>query len=120
MKGADEDRLLTSSAQWQKKAKASEVRVGNEAASFLKRHQRLFAKNAALVDAWEALVPAGLKPHCRLEQYSGGVLTVQAKPGPYMHQLQLMQTELIAAMAQRCPKTPITKLRLCPMKSEEP
>lgn len=119
MQKQDEDRLLKSSTQWQRKPKAFEVRIGNEAAAFLKRHQRQFAKNAALTDAWEELLPAGLKPYCRLEQYSGSTLTVQATPGPYMHQFQVMQRELVAALQQRCPRVPITKLRICPLKKEE-
>lgn len=119
MNGANEDKLLKSSTQWQKKPRASEVRLGNEAASFLKRHHRQFAKNAALTDAWEEVLPAGLKPYCRLDSFQGGVLTVQAATGPYMHQLQLMQSELIAELARRCPRVPITKLHIHPMKVDE-
>jgi hypothetical protein len=118
MQTHDEDRLLRSSTQWQKKPKAFEVRLGNEAASFLKRHQRQFAKNAELVDVWDQVLPAGMKPYCRLETFHGGVLTVEATPGPYMHQLQMMQRELIAELQRRCPRVSITKLRINPIKSE--
>jgi len=118
MQKHNEDRALWSSTQWQQKSAASDVRAGDAAAAFLKRHQRQFAKNAALADAWNQLIPAGMKPYCRLDEYRGGVLTVQARPGAYMHQLQLMQHELVAALQRECPRTPITKLRICPMKKE--
>ncbi len=118
MQTQDEDRLLRASTQWQRKPKAFEVRLGDQAKQFLQRHQRQLTKNASLVDVWDQVVPAGMKPYCRLETFHGGVLTVEATPGPYMHQLQMMQRELIAELQRRCPRVSITKLRINPMKME--
>lgn len=111
-----QDKLLRSATQWQRKPALQCVTAGDEAASFLQRRKRQFDKNAALVDAWEALVPPGLKSWCRLDSCSAQTLTVQAMPGPYMHQLQIMQHELLAELHRRCPSAGIRKLRIIPLK----
>ncbi len=111
-----EDKLLRSAVQWQYRPRSYCCRADNEAAGFLARHKRRLQRNAALVDAWEAIVPPGLKPWCRLDSVAGQVLTIQAAPGPYMHQIQIMQYELLAELRRQCPAAGIRKLRVIPLK----
>ena len=92
--------------------------VGNEAALFLRRNERDFCKNTVLVDAWDSIIPPGLKPWCRLDKRVGNVLTIQASPGPYMHQLTIMQGELLDELHRRCPTAGVQKLRIIPMKDD--
>jgi len=111
-----QDRLLRSATQWQKKPAARCFRADQEATAFLQRRAAQLKRNALLVDAWEALIPPGLKPWCRLDSYAGHVLTIQAAPGPYMHQLQMMRNELLAELHRCCPTAAVRKLRIIPMK----
>jgi predicted nucleic acid-binding Zn ribbon protein len=113
-----QEKLLQSATQWQKKPYSRCQRIGEEAALFLRRNQKEYNKNAALVDVWDALIPQGLKPYCRLDRRAGNVLTIQAAPGPYMHQVQLMQCELLEELHRRCPGAGIQKLRIIPLKDE--
>lgn len=116
--GHDEkqDALLKSATQWQAKPYSRCRRVGEEAELFLCRGQREYSKNALLVEAWNDLIPQGLKPYCRLDKRAGNVLTIQAAPGPYMHQIQMMQSELLAELHRQCPSVGIQKLRIIPLK----
>ncbi len=109
-----EDNLLKSATRWQKRPPVTWRRAGETAEIFLRRNQRDLNRNAAIVDAWDSIIPPGLKPHCRLDRRVGGQLTVQATPGPYMHQLQMMQRELLDELNHRC-RTDIQKLRIVPM-----
>lgn len=111
-----QEKLLHSATQWQKKPYSRCRRLGEEAASFLQRNQKEYNKNADLVDVWETLIPQGLKPYCRLDRRTGNVLTIQAAPGPYMHQIQLMQNELLNELHRQCPRVGIQKLRIIPLK----
>ena len=111
---ANEDKLLKSATQWQKRPPTTWKRAGDVAELFLRRSKRDLSKNAALVDAWNSVIPPGLKPFCRLHRRVGGQLTIQAMPGPYMHQLQMMQRELLNELNCRC-HTDIQKLRILPM-----
>lgn len=114
-----EDQLLKSATQWQHKPRQRCFRAGNEAAAFLRCHQRQWTRNAALVDAWEALIPPGLKPWCRIDSCAANVLTVRAAPGPYMHQLQMMRHELIEALNRQCPSAAIRKIRIIPLQDRD-
>ncbi len=114
-----EDKLLRSAVQWQYRPRSYCSCAGDEAAGFLGRRKRHFQRNAALVDAWEAIVPPGLKAWCRLDSVAGQVLTIQAAPGPYMHQLRMMQSELVEELHRRCPRAGVRKLHLIPLKDND-
>jgi predicted nucleic acid-binding Zn ribbon protein len=110
-----QDALLKSATQWQAKPYSRCCRAGEEAVLFLQRGRREYSKNAVLVEVWDELIPQGLKPHCRLDTRAGNVLTIQAAPGPYMHQIQMMQSELLAELHRQCPSVGIQKLRIIPL-----
>ncbi len=113
-----QDNLLLSATQWQKKPLLHCRRAGDEAAVFLRRHEYDYIRNASLVDVWESIIPPGLKPWCRLDRRVGNLLTIQAMPGPYMHQLIMMQNELLEELHHRCPGAGVQKLRIIPLKDE--
>ena len=116
MKDAEEDRLLKSATQWQKKSPWRCCQVGDEAALFLSRGRREYSKNALLIEVWNDLIPQGLKPYCRLDKRVGNVLTIQAAPGPYLYQIVMMQNELLAELHRQCPSAGIQKLRIILLK----
>lgn len=116
MQDAEQEKLLKSATQWQKKAVLRCRRAGDEAALFLRRNERNYSKNTTLVDTWDSLIPPGLKRWCRLDRRVGNELTIQAAPGPYMHQIRMMQCELLEELQRRCPSAGIRKLRIIPLK----
>jgi hypothetical protein len=113
-----EDQYLRSATGWQVRPKKGDPKLGGQIMSYLEQHSGMLAKNAAIVDAWERVVPAGLKPFCRLDKRSGNVLLVQAMPGPYMHQVQMMAAELLEAIKRAAPRCGITKIKVVPMNKE--
>ena len=113
-----QDNLLLSATQWQKRSLLHCRRAGDEAICFLRRHERDYNRNASLIDAWESILPPGLKPWCRLDRRTGNVLIIQAAPGPYMHQMNLMQGELLDELHRCCPEAGIQKLRIIPLKND--
>lgn len=100
---------------WQAKPRRSGAGLGGEVASYLERRTRELEKNAAIVDAWEAIVPPGLKPFCRLDKRAGNVLFVAAMPGPYMHQVKVMAPELLEAIKRAAPRCGIAKIQVVAM-----
>ncbi len=115
----EEDDLLRGAASWQYQRKDTSSRLGQEITSYLDRRNRDFIKNAAIVDAWQDVVPELMRPYCRLDKRDGNTLTVQVAPGPYMHQMQMQADEIIDRIKQAVPRCGIQKLRLIPMRQHE-
>ena len=111
----DEDDYLRSACRWQWRPKRKDSRLGDEIFSYMKRRDRSFEKNAAIVDIWESVVPETLKPYCRLDKRVGNALYVQAMAGPYMHQMQMMTDQLLDRIHDLAPRSGIKKIRISPM-----
>ena len=107
-----EDDLLRSATAWQWRKKNRTSQLGSQIQSFLNSHQKSFDQAACLIDAWEQMVPVGLKKYCRLDGFEQGELTVRAIPGPYMHQLKMVQSELVKELKKKCPRSGLRKIRL--------
>jgi hypothetical protein len=113
----DEEQQLKSALNWQYKPRHTESLLGSEVSSYLKRRQRTLTRNASIVDVWEAVVPLGLQPFCRLDKCMGNTLYVQATAGPYMHQLQMLSGELLERIKQQIPNCGIQKIKVIPSKN---
>jgi hypothetical protein len=112
----DEDSELKGALGWQYRPKRTETRLGEEASSYLKQRNRTLMKNAIVVDLWDEIFPPSLKPFCSLETRVGNTLYIQAQPGPYMHQAQMLTDELLDRMNQLAPHCGIQKIRVVPKK----
>jgi len=112
----DEDKQLKGATGWQYRPRRTDSRLGNEVLSYLKQHDREFTKNAAIMDAWNSVVPPSLQPYCRLDKRAGNTLYLQAMPGPYMHQLQMLSGELLERIRQLAPRCGVQKIRIIPLK----
>lgn len=106
------DALLAGSMRWQQRPTDTAVPAGKLAADYLAQRQPQWAQQTALVDAWNALLPPGLKDHCRLFDHRGRTLVVIAEPGPYRHQLEIMKTELLKRLKALCPKVPLSRMEI--------
>lgn len=87
---------------------------------YLSNRQREFKKNATVVDNWRELLPGQLRENCSIESISGGVMKVAVEPGPYMHELGLMSSELIRCLQQISPGSGVTKIKLVPRRAGKP
>ena len=110
----DEEKQLKGALDWQYKPKRTDARLGDEVVSYLTRRDRALTKNATLVDIWEHVVPPTLQPFCRLDKRVGNTLYLQAEPGPYMHQAQMLSSELLEQIKQHAPRCGVQKIRVVP------
>lgn len=110
--GPATDALLAGSMRWQQRPTDTAVPVGRLAADYLAQRQAQWAQQTALVDAWNALLPPGLKDHCRLFEHRGRTLVVIAEPGVYRHQLEIMKIELLKRLKALCPKAPVSRIEI--------
>jgi hypothetical protein len=113
-----EENQLKGALNWQYKPRRTESNLGDEIFSYLKQHDRTFVKNAVIVDLWNQIIPPGLQPFCRLDKRVGNTLYVQAQPGAYMHQLQMLSDELLDRIRQCAPRSGIQKIRIIPLRKE--
>lgn len=112
----DQDKQLKGASSWQYKPRQTTSCLGDELEVYLGRHARTLKKNADLVDLWESIIPPGLRAFCRLHQRSGNTLYIEAQPGPYMHQLQIMSGELLEQIRRHAPGCGIQKIKIVPEK----
>ncbi len=111
----DEEKRLRGASSWQYQPKKTSSRLGQEIASYLNHRDRVFEKNAAIVDVWHDVVPTFMQAYCRLDKRTGNTLYIQVVPGPYMHQMQAQAGEILEKLKQAAPRCGIQKIRLIPM-----
>ena len=113
----DEEKQLRAATSWQHRPRHTESCLGDEISSYLKRRSRTFEKNTAVVTVWELVIPATLQRFCRLDRRVGNALYIEAQPGPYLHQVQMLSTELLNRIQAQAPRCGIQKIRVVPMKT---
>lgn len=112
----DQEKLLRSATGWQRRGKKEIPKIGASGRQYLQQKQRQFEKNAAIVDAWQGILPQPLYEHCSLAKISAGTIYLEVEPGPYMHQMQMMITEMLDYIQGQCPYSGIKKIILRPRK----
>ena len=70
------------------------------------------ARFGQLADAWNQLLPAELRKHCRLADFSAGRLKVTADSSAYVYELQLCSDELLKQLQRQCPVARLTKIKV--------
>ena len=70
--------------------------------------QAIFSKVA---ETWRQMLPAELGMRCEITDISGGQLVVKVDSPPYMYELQLCSSELLAELRQQCPRARLTKIK---------
>ena len=114
----DEEKLLHSATKWQRRTKVKIGTLGTIAQRYLNERSRRFGKNASVVDAWHRILPEKFYEHCRIAGISKGVLSLEAEPGPYMHEMQLAGKEILEQLQSCCGRTAIKEIKICPMKEQ--
>ncbi len=88
------------------------VRLGNAARQLFEsqispRHDRF----ESIEELWSRLLPVELHRHCKITDISGGQLKVLVDSSPYLYELRLCSSEILAELKQRCPQARIQKIR---------
>ena len=105
----DRGRFLASPAG-QRLGDKKATRLGLNARAYLDRQDVRLRKNCSVVDVWGEILPTMLYEHCRLAGISGGILRVEAEPGPYMHQMQMVSGELLEHLQNQCRRAGVKKI----------
>lgn len=113
----DEERLLKLAAQPRPKRPDSTNRLGSQIDLYLKEKQAGLKRNTSVVDLWQQILPVGLQDHCTLAGIWRGTLLLDVDPGPYMHEMKLMNTELLNEIREQCPGAGIKRINLRPRKN---
>ena len=112
----DQDKLLRSATAWQWRKRQTTSRLGADAQGFIQARKRTLEKNTAVVDAWEQVLPQQLAEHSRIIKISAGQIYVEVEPGAFMHEMQLLSSELLEHIRGRCPYCGIKKIVLRPLR----
>ena len=97
----------------QNKPSAGE-RLGVSLQGYLDEKRSSFRKNAAVVDCWEKVLPEHMQGRCSLREVTGGVVEIEVEPGAYMHQMRVLNDELVARFERICPRAGVRKIKLVP------
>lgn len=87
-------------------------KLGDAIGDFVERLAPLHARCESLTQAWETVLPATLRQHCRIESTTGGSLKVVVDAASYMYELQLCKGELLAELQRLCPGAAVRRIVL--------
>lgn len=108
----DEDHRLRGALGWQKKKRVTTSRFGDSAKEYFGNRLGRLKKNAEVVDALNEVLESQFGDHCRLAGISGGVVRLEVDPGPYMHEMKLMSSELIELLQRKCPRAGLRSIKI--------
>lgn len=115
VQGSNEnDEKLRLSVAWQKKTTSPAEPVGNIVSGYLASRDSGFRKSISVVDIWKRALPPHFYEHCRIGSLKNGVLTLDVRPGPFMHELKLMSDELLVYLQDQCGRSAVKKIILRP------
>lgn len=84
--------------------------------TYIKGRLGQLRKNASVVDVWRELLPEELYEHSSIAGISGGVVQVEVDPGPWMHEFQLLSSELSGQLQRLCRSAGVRRIALRPRK----
>ncbi|MHC5061503.1 MAG: DciA family protein [Planctomycetota bacterium] len=112
----ERERLLRITAQRPQRSDRA-TRLGVSVQTYLDRKDARFKKSCSVVDVWRQALPPELYDNCELVEMTGGTLRVEVEPGPYMHEMRMLSSELVAHLQNRCRRAGVKKIVLVPAKS---
>jgi hypothetical protein len=86
--------------------------MGEVASSVLAGLAPLPPRCDSIVEAWEQLLPPGLRAHCRIGGLRGGCLRIAVDGPSYMYELQLCKDELLGELQRLCPGAGLHQVQL--------
>ncbi len=111
--------MLNLAARPRPKRPDSTTKLGTQIEFYLNEKRAGLKKNALVVDLWREILPVELQEHCTLAGISRGALLLEVDPGPYMHEMKIINTELLNEIQSCCPSAGIKKINLRPRKNNK-
>lgn len=105
---------MRSACRWRPKRPRPAGRLGEAVRTYLGRNVAAIKKTAPVVEYWQQILPPEFYDHCSLISIHSGTLLVEVEPGPFMHQLQVISSELLEHLQNKYPSAGITKISLRP------
>ncbi len=85
-------------------------RLGDAVGDFVERLAPLHARCGSLTEAWETVLPAPMRQHCRIVSVVGGSLRIVVDAASYMYELQLCKAELLTELQRLCPGAAVRRI----------
>lgn len=87
-------------------------RIGDLVSGFVETLRPLHSQYDSVAHAWDSLLPAGLRAHCRIAGVANGCLKVAAEGSSYMYELQLCKPVLLRELQRLCPGARIRRIEV--------
>ena len=87
-------------------------RIGDLLAGFADRLGPMQQRHESVAEAWEELLPKGLRAHCRIAGLANGCLRIVADGSSYRYELQLCKDVLLRELQQACPGARIRRVEI--------
>lgn len=85
-------------------------RMGDLVSGFVDRLKPVSSQYDSVAQAWEDLLPGGLRAHCRIGGVGNGCLKILADGSSYMFELQLCKAVLLRELQRVCPSAKIRRI----------
>ncbi|MCF7974332.1 MAG: DUF721 domain-containing protein [Phycisphaerae bacterium] len=94
------------------KARENTKRLGELAETFLERSVKPGQKHLSPVfDAWQAIVPPGFAPYCRIHGVVRSELRIGVDSPVYLYELQLCSQDLLKALQAKVPEAGLRRIK---------
>lgn len=107
-----QERLLRSAIAWQRRPYDTSRQAGPDIVNYLEKYLSESQRGTPVAAAFMRIVGCDLTKHCRPEKFDKGTLYVTCDPGPFMHQMRIMEEELIEKINTVCPRARLRKILL--------
>ena len=87
-------------------------RIGDLVCGFVERMSPVSGRYDSLAQAWEGLLPDGLRTHCRISGVANGSLKVVADGSSYLFELQLCKAVLLRELQRLCPAAKVRRIEV--------
>ena len=84
--------------------------IGDLLTGFAKRLEPAHERYDSVTQAWDTLLPGGLRAHCRVAGLANGCLRIVADESTYRYELQLCQGLLLEELKRVCPSAKIRRI----------
>ncbi len=85
-------------------------KIGDLVLGFVDGLSPVHSQYDSVTQAWEDLVPSGLRAHCRIAGIGNGSLKVLADGSSYLFELQLCKAVLLRELQRVCPGAKIRRI----------
>jgi len=91
-------------------------KIGELLTGFVGRLAPVHSRYDSVAQAWESLLPDGLRAHCRIGGVGNGCLKVLADGSSYLFELQMCKSVLLAELQKMCPSAKIRRIDVTMMR----